>query len=359
MKVKKWYNALGIIEHFTFHPMQTPSENNTTMLLKTEEELFDLLVPADRPLRRLQAVLDMTALVEPLRDLYSDLGKTGIDIEKGFKALLVQFWEDYSDRQMEQAVRANMDVRWFCGFSLSAPTPDHSYFGKLRKRIGTDRLTAVFNQVNALLATQGLVGNVFTFVDASAVITKLALWEERDRAIKDGEETLNNAVVGKYAADTDARWGAKGKNKIWFGYKKHDAVDMKHGIITYALVTPANVLDFQVFDQLCPSQGMVFADKLYDVQSVYTILTKNQCASGVIQKNTRKGRNNALNRWRSSVRMPFESTFSTQSKQTRYRGLHKVQFQVTFESIVHNLKKAIRILSSPLTSPPRHAFPQG
>lgn len=155
--------------------MQKSGERNTTILLKTEEELFDLLVPADRPLRRLHAVLDLSALVEPLRALYSDIGKTGIDIEKGFKCLLVQFWEDYSNRQMEQAIRANMDVRWFCGFSLNNPTPDHSYFGKLRARIGTEQLATIFNQINAILSSKGLVGNVFTFVDASAVITKMAL----------------------------------------------------------------------------------------------------------------------------------------------------------------------------------------
>lgn len=331
--------------------MQTPTEKNTAMLLKTEEELFNLLVPSDRPLRRLQDVLDIPVLVEPLRALYSDIGKTGIDIEKGFKSLLVQFWEDYSDRQMEQAVRANMDVRWFCGFSLSEPTPDHSYFGKLRSRIGTAQLTVIFNQVNEILSSKGLVGNVFTFVDASAVITKLALWEERDRAIKDGEETLNNAVVSQYAADSDAKWGAKNKHKIWFGYKLHDAVDMKHGMITTALVTPANTLDFQVFAEICPTQGMVFADKLYDVQSVYDILKKNHCASGIIQKNTRKGRIHGLNSWRSSARMPFESTFSKQSRRTRYRGLAKVQFQCTMESIVHNLKKAVRLLTPQLNSP--------
>jgi len=44
-------------------------------------------------------IINFDNLVEPLRNLYSDLGQTGIDIAKGFKALLVQFWEDYSDRE--------------------------------------------------------------------------------------------------------------------------------------------------------------------------------------------------------------------------------------------------------------------
>jgi len=143
-----------------------------------------------------------------LRELYSDLGQTGIIIEKGFKALLIQYWEDYSDRQMEKAVRENIAIRWFCGFNLTENTPDHTYFCKLRKRIGAKYLAIIFNQVNNLLKEYGLFGNVFTFIDASAIITKTALWEERDRAIKGGEVKLNNANVKKYAADKDARWGA-------------------------------------------------------------------------------------------------------------------------------------------------------
>ncbi len=92
-------------------------------------------------------------------------------------------------------------------------SPDHSYFGKLRKRLGTKNVGDIFNKVNETLRSKGLFGDVFKFIDASTVITKSALWEERDRAIKAGEEKLNNAVVSKYAVDKDAKWGAKGKNK--------------------------------------------------------------------------------------------------------------------------------------------------
>ena len=68
-----------------------------------------------------------------MRATYSTLGANGIDVESGLKALLIQFWENYSDREMEKAVRENIAIRWFCGFGLLDETPDHSYFGKLRK----------------------------------------------------------------------------------------------------------------------------------------------------------------------------------------------------------------------------------
>lgn len=325
--------------------MTNQSANKTDkMILQTEQEIFTAIIPADHPFRRLDAIVDFTELVAPLRECYSELGAEGISIETGFKTLLVQFWEDYSDRQNEKAIRENMSVRWFCGFGLTETTPDHSYFGKLRKRIGTERLADLFNAVNAILADHGLFGNMFTFIDASSIITKTALWEERDQAIKAGEEKLNNLNVKKYAADTDARWGAKSKTNIWFGYKRHEAVDMRFGLIKKLTVTSANVLDFKTVKNICPDQGMVFMDKLFDCRETDFWIKANGCQAATIRKNNNPKKNRDLDRWRSGIRMPFESTFSKQRKRAKYRGKLKVAFQCFAEAIVYNLKKAIKFL---------------
>lgn len=325
--------------------MQNISDQTSKMLLKTEGEIFDAIVGSDNPFRKLNKVINFEELVAPLREeCYSDLGASGIDIAKGFKSLLVQFWENYSDRQMEKCLQENIAVRWFAGFGLVEETPDFSYFSKLRTRIGAKRLSDIFNAINARMSSLGLFGNVFAFIDASAIITKTALWEERDKAIADGEKKLNNSNVGDYAADPDARWGAKGKDKIWFGYKRHNAVDMRYGLISKLAITPANVLDFQALPNICPKGGMVFMDKLYDTRGSDAILAANGCAAGTIRKNSNKNKNRDLDRWRSKIRMPFEATFSKLNHRARYRGRVKVLFQNFAEAIVFNLKKAIRVL---------------
>jgi transposase, IS5 family len=323
--------------------MQAPIEKTTKMLLmNTEEDVFNSIIETNHPFRKLNEIIDFNRLVTPLQDLYSKTGAVGINVEKGIKALLIQFWEDYSDRQMEKALRENMAIRWFCGFGITEQTPDFSYFSKLRKRIGTKETANLFNRVNIILKQYGLFGNVFTFIDASAIVTKTALWSERDKAIKDGAEKLNNAVVSKYAADKDARWGAKGKNKIWFGYKRHEAVDMRHGLVKKVATTPANVLDNQVVKSVCPAQGAVFADKLYDTKRATGIIKGNGCHPSTIQKNNNKEKNRDLDRWRSAIRMPFEGTFSKRQRRARYRGRTKVTMQCFLEAIIHNLKKAVR-----------------
>lgn len=325
--------------------MNNLAANKTSkLLLLTEDDIFTKLVDANHPFRKLDSIMNFTKIVQPLAACYSDLGTTGIAVEKGFKALLVQFWEDYSDRDMEKCLRENIAVRWFCGFSLLEDTPDHSYFGKLRKRIGPCKLACIFKTINQAMEEKGLYGNVFTFIDASSIITKTALWGERDKAIKDGEEKLNNAVVSNYAADKDAKWGAKSKNNIWFGYKRHEAVDMRFGLIKKLAVTPANVLDFKIVKNICPTQGMVFMDKMFDCKEAYFWIKANGCTAATIQKNNNPNKNKYLDSWRSSIRMPFESTFSKQSKRAKYRGRLKVTFQCFAEAIVYNLKKAVKLL---------------
>src|SRR2546422_2627723 len=268
--------------------MQQPPNKSGKLLLTTEEELFNRIVDEKHPFRRLNAIIDFPALIEPLCNLYSTLGQTGVDVEKGFKALLIQFWEDYSDREMEKAVRENLAIRWFSGFGLMEETPDHTYFCKLRARIGTKRLATIFTAVNQTLEAKGLFGNIFTFIDASSIISKTALWEERDEAIRDGAKQLNNANVKDYAADPDARWGAKSKTNIWFGYKRHNAVDMRYGLIRKTAITPANVLDFQALDQICPEQGMIFADKLFDCKRAQLELKAHRLHAGIIRKDNNK-----------------------------------------------------------------------
>lgn len=285
-----------------------------------ETKLFDSALGKNHAYRKLNRLINFDKIAVTLQKKYSHLGQPGIPAVRGLKAILLQFWEDYSDREMEAAVRENLAIRWFCEFSLTERTPDHSYFGKFRKRIGTQYLADMFNSVNERLQKEELFGNIFYFIDASTILTKTALWEERDRAIKDGHDKLNNLVVKDYAADKEARWGAKSKKNIWFGYKRHTAVDMRYGLITKTTVTPANVLDYQVVEQIVPKEGYIFMDKLYDTRKTDQKIKASGCSPGTIRKNNNPHKNKDLDKWRSQMRMPYEATFSKLPKRARYSG---------------------------------------
>lgn len=321
--------------------MSTAQDKNIAAF---EEQLLASIIPPDHAYRKLNRLINFGKISKSLEKTYSHLGQPGIPAARGLKALLLQFWEDLSDREMEAAVRENLAIRWFVGFSLHEKTPDHSYFGKFRKRIGTKHFADIFNAINEQLRKEGLFGNIFYFIDASAIITKTALWEERDKAIKDGHDKLNNLIIKDYVVDNDARWGAKSKRNIWFGYKRHTAVDMRYGLITKTTVTPANVLDYQVVEQICPKEGYIFMDKLFDTKDTDKKIRASGCSPGTIRKNNNPNKDPDLDRWRSQMRMPYEATFSKLSKRAKYRGQTKVAFQNFGESITYNLKKALQYL---------------
>lgn len=321
------------------------TENKTIRLFTTsEEEIIEKLVKEDHAFRKLKKIIDFEKLISPYRKLYSDTGAEGIDVIKGFKALLIQFWEDYSDREMEKVLEENVAVKWFCGFELLEKTPDHSYFGKLRKRLGTKNIADIFNSVNEELRAKGLFGDVFKFIDASSIVTKTALWEERDKAIANGEKKLNNKNVENYATDSDARWGAKSKHNIWFGYKRHHNVDMRFGLIDKLAVTPANVPDPKALKEIITKNTMIFMDKIYNQKKAYQTLEANNCHSGIIKKINNKTKNKDLDKWKSKTRMPFECNFSKLRKRAKFKSQVKVLFQCFSEALCHNLKKAVLIL---------------
>ena len=194
---------------------------------------------------------------------------------------------------------------------------------------------------------RGLIANVFTFVDASQMISKMSLWDERDKAIKEGEEKLNNRNIKKHAVDKDADIGCKGKDKFWYGYKRHVAVCAKNGFITKAAATKASLPDAKGLKHVCPKEGMVLADKGYCTKEAQKIMRSRGCHSGAIKKNNMHGKNRDKDRYISRLRMPFEGTFSKMDKRVRYRGIAKVQYQVTMQAFIHNLKRLLVIGSSP------------
>ena len=124
-------------------------------VLISEEELFSSVIPPEHAYRKLKRLVNFELFAQKLQEKYSHLGQHGIPAVSGLKAMLLQFWEDYSDREMEKAVRENLAIRWFVGFSLNEKTPDHSYFGKFRKRIGTKYLADMFNFINSQLQKEG------------------------------------------------------------------------------------------------------------------------------------------------------------------------------------------------------------
>ena len=297
------------------------------------------LVPSDHIYRRFCELWSFDSVKKHLRAVERDNNYKGYGVLRLFKCLLLQFMEDLSDRELERYLQENNASKWFCGFGLTDITPNFTVFTKARNRIGTEKLSEIFSELRNQLKAQGYINEVFSFVDASHLISKATLWKERDKAIKKKHDKLNNEVLSKVAHDKQAKIGCKGKDKYWYGYKKHASVDMQSGLINKVAITPANVTDAKGLKHVCPSQGAIYADKGYCTKYARRAAAKNSCHLAAIKKKNMKGKNRNLDRWYSKLRSPYERVFSQQNKRIRYCGISKNQFAAFMEAICFNLKR--------------------
>ena len=299
------------------------------------------LVPENHNYRKFHQIWDFKYVEKKLKKLEKDNQYKGHGLLRLFKCLLLQFMENLSDRQLERFIEENTAARWFCRFNLKEKTPDHSVFSTTRKKIGTNVLSKIFKNLRDQLKKQRLMNEVFSFVDAAHLIAKANLWEERDKAIKEKYEKLNNENISKFSSDKQAKIGCKGKNKYWYGYKQHTSVDMQTGLINKIAVTPANVTDAFGFKHVCPNSGAVFADKGYCTNTARQVANKKAVHLAAIKKNNMKGKNKDLDRWYSKIRSPYESVFSKREKRVRYQGIAKNQFAAFMQAICFNLKRLL------------------
>ena len=269
---------------------------------------------------------------------------------KFFLCLLIQFLEDLSDRELERYINENNAARWFTGFGLNDRTPDHTVFCKARKKIGTKMLSEIFEALRNQLKTKGLICENFSFVDATHLVSKATLWEERDKAIKAKYEKLNNSNISQFTADKQAKIGCKGGKKFWMGYKKQVSVDMQSGLINKVAVFSANQPDANGLKNVSPSKGAVYTDKGYCTKPARYAAAHNGIHLAAIKKNNMKDKNKDLDKYYSSIRSPFERVFSKESKRVRYRGIAKNQFAAFMQAICFNTRRLIKFFVPNLSS---------
>jgi len=297
------------------------------------------LVSENHQYRKFKSIFDFKAIEGELLSVESEANYKGFGVLRLFKCLLLQFMEDISDRELERYMSDSNAAKWFCDFSLTDRTPDHTVFSRMRKRLGTNLLSKIFGIFRDQLKASGYMSEVFTFVDATHLISKASLWEERDIAKQKKFEKLNNEVLPKVARDKQARIGCKGGTKFWYGYKKHVSVDIQSGLINKVAVTPANVTDARGLKHVIPSSGAVYADKGYCVGPAKISALSNSVHLCAVKKNNMRGKNADLDKYYTKIRAPFERVFSKDNKRLRYVGIAKNQFAEFMNAMCFNLKR--------------------
>jgi transposase len=134
------------------------------------------LVPRDHFYRRLDRALDLEwvrALVAPY---YAAGGRPSIDPVVFFRLQLIMFFEGIrSERQLLRLVANRLSARWFIGYDLHEPLPDHSSLTRIRERYGLEVFRRFFEAIVERCAQAGLVWGKEVHVDATKMLADAAL----------------------------------------------------------------------------------------------------------------------------------------------------------------------------------------
>jgi len=149
--------------------MMGTTNTQASMFLYTSVER---LVPADDPLRAIEAVIDWEVIREHLAPFYSATGRPSIPPEQLIKAMLIGYlFGITSERRLMREIRVNLSYRRFLGLDLEAEVWHPTTFTKNRnQRFQESQIVRwLFDHVVSGAVAQGLVTGHHLSQDGSLV----------------------------------------------------------------------------------------------------------------------------------------------------------------------------------------------
>jgi transposase len=142
------------------------------------------LVPKDNLYRRLDAMLDLSFVRELVKDCYACSGRPSVDPVVFFRLQLVMFFENIrSERQLMEVAADRLSIRWFLGYDLNEPLPDHSSLTRIRERYGLQVFRRFFERIVQKCLEAGLVWGEELFFDSTKVRANADVDSLRSRSI--------------------------------------------------------------------------------------------------------------------------------------------------------------------------------
>ncbi|MDI9393185.1 MAG: IS1182 family transposase [Synergistota bacterium] len=232
-------------------------------------------VRRDHPLRRIAARVDFDFTYKEVADRYGTRGNVSAPPPVVLKLmLLLVSYNVRSERELMATLPERLDWIWFLGYDLDTKIPDHSILSKARKRWGAEVFRNFFERVVLQCVEAGLVDGSKIFVDSSlveadasnnSVIDTQSLKHQlrssyrelearlEERQESDGRSDRSGSyrkVNDRYISGTDPDAAIVGRGKPDLFYQVHRSVDEAHEIITATAVTPGDVSEGHMLEEL-------------------------------------------------------------------------------------------------------------
>lgn len=309
-------------------------------------------------LQQIHQLINWESLKEILSRYYtkgqSKVGRSAYPPLLLFKACLLQTWYGLSDYQLEDQLQDRIAFKQFCRLSMSDQVPDASVICRFRKALNnTPAYEELLAAVNSQLITQEIMIHHGTTVDASITPTNRKPRGNKAYELNDkqAEEPLQEVV--KPSVDPEASWVKRGA-KLFYGYKKHYAVESETGLVLGVHTTGARCHESKylrcLLEQVAPPSGSeVLADKGYSSQENRDIIRQMGLKSRLQYKRNRGEQGSSwMSRYNKAVglrRYKVERVFGSlkswfKTGVARYVGRSKTHLQHVLEGIAYNLYRA-------------------
>jgi IS5 family transposase len=252
------------------------------------------------------------------------------------------------------------------GLHLEDRVPDAKTVWLFRERLKALGLVEVlFARFHEQLAQRGYVAKAGQMIDATFVeAPRQRNSREENAKIKAGEtpdgwdDPENGAM--RRQKDTDARWTKK-NNESHYGYKNHINADADTKLIQDYAVTPANVHDSRVFEDLLDTETAsgagakrpVYADSAYRSAEHEAYLAEQEMDSQIHEKGTRAAPltepQKASNRKKSKIRARVEHVFGAQAAMgghlVRTIGLQRASVKIGLMNLAYNMRRLVQLMA--------------
>jgi transposase len=162
------------------------------------------LVPQNHFYRHLQKVVDLSFVYDLVRESYSLFGRPSIDPVVFFKLQLVMFFEDIrSERLLMRQVSDRLSVRWYVGYDLDEPLPDHSTLSKIRLRYGLSVFRRFFETIVEQCQKAKLVWGKELYFDSTQVNANADLYSLAPRFAVEAREAIKEHLTTLFASEPE------------------------------------------------------------------------------------------------------------------------------------------------------------
>lgn len=265
------------------------------------------MIPKDHLLRRLEVVVDLSFIRQLCAPYYSHTGQPSVDPTVLFKMMLLGYlYGITSERRLAEECSLHLAFRWYLGYDLDEPTPDHSVLSKARTRYGRKVFEAFFQRVLSLcvepmdtsdLCHEGPPSTNVRGKPAGTPDPPVETKEPIKASLKENPSSVNpdirpllkrrgrkpkprrlTNILKVSQTDPDASIITRPGLGTILAYKEHFTVDSQNRVITAIEVTPAAHEDHEQVQKLLDRQPIkpheFCADSHYGVSNVYAELRR-------------------------------------------------------------------------------------